>query len=122
MKQRYLALFVTRDVGKNINKLQHPYFCLGVVENTILHRGEQEKYSRKTILHRGEQEKYSRKTIVHRGEQEKYSRKTIVHRGEQEKYSRKTKLHKGEQEKYSRYTLILITMVLDLQFFCIHLS
>ena len=28
---------------KNIGKLQHPYFCLGVVENTILHRGEQEK-------------------------------------------------------------------------------
>ena len=41
--------------GKNISKLQHPYFCLGVVENTILHSGEQEKYSRKTILHRGEQ-------------------------------------------------------------------
>ena len=89
MKQRYLALFGTRDVGKNISKLQHPYFCLGVVENTILHRGEQEKYSRKTILHRGEQEKYSRKTILHR----------------------------GEQEKYSRNTLILITMVLELQFF-----
>ena len=61
MKQRYLEPGMW---GKNISKLQHPYFCLGVVENTILHRGEQEKYSRKTILHRGEQEKYSRNTLI----------------------------------------------------------